>query len=733
MWWLQNYIKRAKLLAFFLLFKTVYVKIFTLRKWAMFNLKNIFSENSENKNSNDSSNFLGDGKAILDAVDDGVLAVDSKGNIVAINPAATQITGWSGSDAVGLIFNSVLKISNNDGAEMLDVSNPVNRVLQTGMNFTTRDLFVKTPSGKVVPIFLAVNSIGGQNSGAVVVFRDISKELKENREQAEFISTASHEMRTPVASIEGYLGLALNPATATIDARAKSYLEKAHENTRHLGQLFQDLLDITKAEDGRLKNEPVVLDAVEFARNIWEGLKQKASEKGLNYIFEPDDHKTGEKTLTPVFFIHADRDHLHEVLNNLFENAIKYTPSGKVSVNVTGKNDNVEISVTDSGIGIPAEDIPHLFQKFYRVDNSETREINGTGLGLFLSRKLTESIGGSLNVESEYKKGSTFTVKLPRITRENAEALKAKEEEKKTEEHQKIEAKRNQREIEEADRDIAAILESTENENPSDEVFEKAHEIQLEVAPVPAAIPQQISNPQPVQPAQPVQIPQAISNIQPVQQTQQPRAIQPNSPAQNTQNYAGNDFSNMQTFKIEQNQEQIFEAQRAQDPHAFLNAQPAQSTQIQPNPERQTFKNPQTQIQQNRSVMNSIQPNSSTQNTQPMHSSASLNPAMMRTNVSQNIQNLQVGQVRNPQQVVQQNISPAAVQVQNLTQNPQVVQNNYSTQSPQAKQMSQTIRISPPAPIPTPQMGQLPPNPPSLNDIERMKIEYAQRMMAQKK
>lgn len=699
----------------------------------MFNLKNIFSENSENKNSNDSSSFLGDGKAILDAVDDGVLAVDSQGNIVAINPAATQITGWSGSDAVGLIFNSVLKISNNDGAEMLDVSNPVNRVLQTGTNFTTRDLFVKTPSGKVAPIFLAVNLIGGQNSGAVVVFRDISKELKENREQTEFISTASHEMRTPVASIEGYLGLALNPATATIDARAKSYLEKAHENTRHLGQLFQDLLDITKAEDGRLKNEPVVLDAIEFARNIWEGLRQKASDKGLNYIFEPDYYKTGEKTLTPVFFIHADRDHLHEILNNLFENAIKYTPNGKVSVNVTGGNDNVEISVTDSGIGIPAEDIPHLFQKFYRVDNSETREINGTGLGLFLSRKLTESIGGSLNVESEYKKGSTFTVKLPRITRENAEVLKAKEEEKKAEEHQKIEAKRNQREIEEADRDIAAILENTESESPSEEVFEKAHEIQPEAAPVPAAIPQQISNPQPVQPVQPVQITQAFSNIQSVQQTQQPRAAQPNLPAQNTQNYTGNGLSNMQTFKIEQNQEQIFEAQRAQAPHVFLNAQPAQSTQIQPNPERQTFKNPQAQIQQNQSVKNSIQINPSIQNNQPMRSSASLNPAMMRTNVSQNIQNLQVGQVRNPQQAVQQNVSPTAVRVQNLTQNPQVVQNNYSTQSPQAKQMSQTIQISPPAPIPTPQMGQLPPNPPSLNDIERMKIEYAQRMMAQKK
>lgn len=505
----------------------------------MFNLKNIFNEKpGEKVSKNTSSSFLGDGKAILDAVDDGVLAVDQKGNILAINPAAEQITGWSGSDAAGLVFNSVLKITNNDGAEMLDVSNPVNRVLRTNENFTTRDLFIKTQSGKITPIFLAVNSIGGANSGVVVVFRDISKELSDNREQAEFISTASHEMRTPVASIEGYLGLALNPATATIDARAKSFLEKAHENTQHLGQLFQDLLDITKAKDGRLKNEPVVLDATDFSRNIWEGLKPKAEDKGLEYIFMPDHNIAGEKTIMPVFFIHADRDHLHEVLNNLFENAIKYTPSGTVAVNVTGDSDSVRISVKDSGIGIPAEDLPHLFQKFYRVDNSETREINGTGLGLFLSRKLTESIGGKLTVESEYKKGSVFTVRLPRITRENAESLKAKEDAKKSEEHKKIEEKRNQREIDEADRDINAILQDETSEpltkeeltpqiatTPAEPVV--SNNVQKnensQVQPAPVQVVQPVSQPQPQTQPQPlVQPQQSISQpAQPVQAAQQ--------------------------------------------------------------------------------------------------------------------------------------------------------------------------------------------------------------------
>ena len=653
------------MLAFFLLFKTAYGKIFTSRKWVMFNLKNIFSENSENKK-NTPSSFLGDGKAILDAVDDGVLAVNSKGNILVINPAAEQITGWNGSDAVGLVFNSVLKITNNEGGEMIEISNPVNRVLRTGENFTTRDLFIKTQSGKIVPIFLAVNSIDGQNSGVVVVFRDISKELKENREQAEFISTASHEMRTPVASIEGYIGLALNPATATIDARAKSYLQKAHENTKHLGQLFQDLLDITKAEDGRLKNEPVVLDAIEFSRNIWEGLKPKAEAKGLNYIFEPDNHKTGEKTLTPVFFIHADRDHLHEILNNLFENAIKYTPSGMVSVNVTGDDNNVQISVKDSGIGIPAEDIPHLFQKFYRVDNSETREINGTGLGLFLSRKLTESIGGFLDVESEYKKGSTFTVKLPRITRENAEKLKAIEDTKKAEEYQKIEQKNNQREIDEADRDITAILEDPKIENPSEEVFEITQEIQPETS---------INTPE--------TIPQ---NTQPeVSQAQQTPYIQ------------------NATEAVQQQEQQIYD-------NFVQNTAPIPQSNVV-NTEQNQLAQKVAQTQQAFSKYGAIQ---------------GFSPLAGAQN--QNGQN----SVPNPQTVQNYNSQIAA---ENLQQNTQAVQNNYS---PQSSIDTKNQQFQPPQIIETtqniaPQLSQYPSNQPTLNDIERMKIEYAQKMMNQRK
>ena len=652
----------------------------------MFNLKNIFNEKSGEKVSkNTSSSFLGDGKAILDAVDDGVLAVDQKGNILAINPAAEQITGWSGSDAAGLVFNSVLKITNNDGAEMLDISNPVNRVLRTNENFTTRDLFIKTQSGKITPIFLAVNSIGGSNSGVVVVFRDISKELSDNREQAEFISTASHEMRTPVASIEGYLGLALNPATATIDARAKSFLEKAHENTQHLGQLFQDLLDITKAEDGRLKNEPIVLDATEFARDIWEGLKPKAENKGLEYVFMPDHNATGEKTIMPVFFIHADRDHLHEVLNNLFENAIKYTPSGTVAVNVTGDNDSVQISVKDSGIGIPAEDLPHLFQKFYRVDNSETREINGTGLGLFLSRKLTESIGGKLTVESEYKKGSIFTVKLPRITRENAESLKAKEDAKKSEEHQKIEQKRNQREIEEADRDINAILQDETMEHPNIETVNN----QPTTAPTEPTAPENPKETENLQ-TQPMQTQEVLSipTIQAVSQPQPQPQPQPQEPVQSVQPI----------------------------PQPVQSAQPAQ-------PIAQNVAQTQTQQAYNQQTAQTIQQAQRSAEQQdfakygairgfnPLAQQYASQPAQSIQPIPQPVQSAQ------PTQPIVQNVAQVQTQQAYNQQTTQTIQ--QTSTSAASQNFSQTNPVNTPVQ-------------PTLNDIERMKIEYAQKMMAQR-
>lgn len=375
------------------------------------------SDNSVSNLENKLSAVEGKSDVVINAINDGVLAISKDGNIELINPSAQQIIGWEQGDALGLNWKSVLKLVASDGKEVDELENPISQSLSKNQPAHSDKFFLLTSSEKRILVSVVSSPVGTDGEGVIVVFRDITKEKAEEREQAEFISTASHEMRTPVASIEGYLGLALNPATANIDEKARDFITKAHESAQHLGRLFQDLLDISKVEDGRMKNNPKIININEFLKEIFEGLAPKANEKQLNYIFAPDTIDEGkEKSLQPIFYANIDPDHFREVTSNLIENAIKYTPSGDVTVDITGDDKQISISVKDSGIGIPTEDIPHLFQKFYRVDNSDTREIGGTGLGLYLSRRLAETMSGSLRVESKYKEGSTFYLEIPRVS-----------------------------------------------------------------------------------------------------------------------------------------------------------------------------------------------------------------------------------------------------------------------------------------------------------------------------
>ncbi len=363
-------------------------------------------------------------ETVIGAINDGVVSVDKQGVIQLINPAAQRIIGWGQEDAVGLSYKSVVKLNDKTDKPVAPAEDPVGLVLANNQEVHSEDFSITTEAGKKVLLSLIVSPIGKPSTGAIMVFRDMTLEKSEEREQAEFISTASHEMRTPVASIEGYLGLALNPAIATVDDKARDYIQKAQESAQHLGRLFQDLLDVSKADDGRMTNTPRVIDMVDYVGTIIEGLKPKAIDKGLRFIYKPTpDGQSNERNLAPVFYAHVDNDHLREVVSNLVENAIKYTPAGDVIIDVGGDDTHVRVSVQDSGIGIPTEDIPHLFQKFYRVDNSDTREIGGTGLGLYLCRRLAELMGGQILVDSAYRKGSTFTVELPRIDHMEAQRL----------------------------------------------------------------------------------------------------------------------------------------------------------------------------------------------------------------------------------------------------------------------------------------------------------------------
>ena len=359
---------------------------------------------------------------VLNTIDSGVIIVLPTGVIEYINPAAVSLLGGQmAQNFLGAKLEDILKLENGQGVAIPAQNNLVFYAVNNGQNYTTRGYFLVNLQGQKKPVAFKIITAHSPKNERIVTFYDITSELEAESEQAEFISTASHEMRTPVASIEGYLGLALNPKTATIDERAKKYLEEAHKSSQHLGKLFRDLLDVTKLDDKRIKAHLTPIEVTSTVRSIAEGQIPKMSEKNIHFTFGSSSsaNMNGGRVINQEVFAAVDVDFLREIINNLIENAIKYTNNGGgIWVNVRGDGDRVLINVTDTGIGISPEDSKHVFQKFYRADNSETRTIGGTGLGLYIVKERVEAMSGSTWVESTFGEGSTFYVAFPRLTYE---------------------------------------------------------------------------------------------------------------------------------------------------------------------------------------------------------------------------------------------------------------------------------------------------------------------------
>lgn len=377
---------------------------------------------------------------LIESIMDGIIVTDTNSNITLFNKGAAGMTEWPLDEAMGIDARAVfqLLVDEKTGTIVEKEQHPFTKVLQTRepihetlqlVSRSNKHLFISTViSPVVVP---KTNEL----AGTVAVFRDVSQEKSEEQQRADFVSTASHEMRTPVAAIEGYLALAMNDKVSKIDSKARDYLEKAHSSTQHLGQLFQDLLTSAKAEDGRLTSHPVVTEMGAFIEQLAEDLRFGAEKKGLQMELitnsaSPDTAGIVDargKVIQPLYYAHVDPDRVREVITNVFDNAVKYTPEGKVSLAITGNNDVIQIRVIDTGPGIPASDVPHLFQKFYRVDNSATRSVGGTGLGLFICKKIVELYHGTIWAESEVGKGSTFYINLPRLSTQRAHQLQDQE------------------------------------------------------------------------------------------------------------------------------------------------------------------------------------------------------------------------------------------------------------------------------------------------------------------
>lgn len=369
---------------------------------------------------------------LLNSITDGVIITDPKGTVNSINDGAATILGWTKKDAEGLDYRSLIQAEIEPGQDESMKLTAIDACHQSGKPEQKISL-LKTPNDHHLYVDIVASPIvdpqkAGNDSlqhsdmGVIAVLRNVDQQKKEQQQRSDFISTASHEMRTPVASIQGFVELALNNKVSTIDDKARGYLEKAHEATKHLGKLFQDLLTVSRSEDGRLGNNPKLIEVGEFLSELVEQDQPVAEKKGLKLVYESGNNPDN-KSVNPLLYVNVDPERLREVVLNLLDNALKYTSSGMITVGASLKDSGVLIRVSDTGIGIPTEDIPHLFQKFYRTDNSATREIGGTGLGLYICKQIIDVMGGKIWTESTLGAGSTFYVELPRVSPDQIEAL----------------------------------------------------------------------------------------------------------------------------------------------------------------------------------------------------------------------------------------------------------------------------------------------------------------------
>lgn len=356
----------------------------------------------------------------LRSIHEGIIILDKNGHILFINPAAMTITGCTNIEmAIGFDYNLIVKLVDKENVPIPAEQDKLAAAIKNNEAIVSREYAVAstTQAGKVTPVAITLTPTGEMSGDKILTMRNIEQELKEEGEQMEFISIASHEMRTPVASIEGYLGLALNPQTATIDDRARKFIEAAHNASKNLGRLFRDLLDVTKLDDGRLRPKLRPLDLQATLREMAQEMMPQVQAKQLGFSFGKRAVTSGARRLEQTVYTLADIDFLGDIFSNLVENAIKYTPSGgMVAVDVQGDGNRAIFSVSDNGIGIESDDLQYIFKKFYRVDNSQTRTIGGTGLGLYLVKQRVEAMNGRIWAESIFGRGSTFFVALPRLS-----------------------------------------------------------------------------------------------------------------------------------------------------------------------------------------------------------------------------------------------------------------------------------------------------------------------------
>ena len=335
--------------------------------------------------------------SILSYMTDGVLATNRRGQITMINDMAKRQLGVESDDALNQNILELLKIEDEYELRDLITQSPEMMIYSQNVNGEYISLRVR---------FALIRRESGFISGLVAVLHDTTEQEKEERERRLFVSNVSHELRTPLTSVKSYLE-ALDEG-ALSEPVAPDFIRVSLDETNRMMRMVTDLLHLSRIDNAtsHLDVELINFTAfITFILNRFDKIRAQDEEKKYELV--------RDYPITSVW-IEIDTDKMTQVIDNILNNAIKYSPDGgKITVTMKTTDDQMILSISDQGLGIPKQDLPKIFDRFYRVDRARSRAQGGTGLGLAIAKEIIKQHNGFIWAKSEYGKGSTFTIVLP--------------------------------------------------------------------------------------------------------------------------------------------------------------------------------------------------------------------------------------------------------------------------------------------------------------------------------
>ena len=335
--------------------------------------------------------------SILSYMTDGVLATNRRGKITMINDMAKKQLGVEKEEVLNKSILELLKIE--DEYELRDLITQVPELMIDSQDANGEYLSLRVR-------FALVRRESGFISGLVAVLHDTTEQEKEERERRLFVSNVSHELRTPLTSVKSYLE-ALDEG-ALSEPVAPDFIKVSLDETNRMMRMVTDLLHLSRIDNATSHLDVELINFTAFITFILNRFdKMRGSDEEKKYELVRD------YPITSVW-IEIDTDKMTQVIDNILNNAIKYSPDGgKITVTMKTTDDQMILSISDQGLGIPKQDLPRIFDRFYRVDRARSRAQGGTGLGLSIAKEIIKQHNGFIWAKSEYGKGSTFTIVLP--------------------------------------------------------------------------------------------------------------------------------------------------------------------------------------------------------------------------------------------------------------------------------------------------------------------------------